>query len=96
MEPEPIKELITRSFMALLEQKPYARQPEVIHEFINALTTVGMVSKDKDDLASLSDSCHYWIDSNTDQQYTWEDYSEDYREELVDKDLGIVRKINLN
>ena len=31
----------------------------------------------------------------TTQQYTWEDYNEDYREDLVDKDLGIVRKINL-
>lgn len=92
MESEPIKELITRSFMELLDQKPYARQPEVVHEFIKALINVGVVPKDTDDLASLADSCHYWLDSNKNTRYPWEDY----REELNDKDLGIVRKINLN
>ena len=36
-----------------------------------------------------------WIVTNYSQEYSWDDYSEDYKEELNDKDLGIVRKINL-
>ena len=98
MESEPIKELLTKSFMEILQQKPYARQPEVVHEFIKALTNVGVVSKDTDDLASLADSCYYWIDSSKEQQYSWDDYyteEKEEKEEIEDKDLGLVRKINL-
>ena len=48
----------------------------------------------------LSDDVHdstKWIVTNYSQQDAWYDYwLEDYKEELNDKDLGIVRKINLN
>lgn len=96
MEPEHIKELLTINFMEILQQNPYASQSQVVHEFIKALSDVGVEPKDKDELESLVDSCHYWIDSIKYQQYICEDCSEVYREELNDKDLGIVRKINLN
>lgn len=48
----------------------------------------------------LSDDVHdstKWIVTNYSQQDAWEDYwLERYWEELNYKDLGIVRKINLN
>ena len=40
-------------------------------------------------------SAHYWLEQNEVQQYTWDDYTET-SEEIEDKDLGLVRKINLN
>ena len=95
MEPEHIKELLTINFMEILQQNPYASQSQVVHEFIKALSDVGVEPKVKNELESLYDSCHYWLDSIKDQHYTWEDCSEVYRVELNDKDLGIVRKINL-
>ena len=51
----------------------------------------------------LSDDVHdstKWIVTNYSQQNAWDDYWEDYKEdeleEIEDKDLGLVRKINLN
>lgn len=46
---------------------------------------------------SINDSATTdWIVTNYSQQDAWEDYwLERYWEELNDKDLGIVRKINL-
>ena len=46
---------------------------------------------------SINDSAlTNWIVTNYSQQDAWDGYwLEDYKEELNDKDLGIVRKINL-
>lgn len=87
MEPESLKELLTNSITETLQQKPYTKQSHEVQEYLKAIATINMVA---DDSASTD-----WIITNYSQEYTWDDYSEDCREELNDKDLGIVRKINL-
>ena len=88
MEPDSIKKQLTINFIRELQQIPYNSQSEVVQEYLKAMTTISSVA---DDSASTD-----WIVTNYSQEYSWDDYSEDYKEELNDKDLGIVRKINLN
>ena len=87
MEPDGLKELLTNNFIRELQQIPYNNQSEVVQEYLKAMATISSVA---DDSASTD-----WIVTNYSQEYSWDDYSEDYKEELNDKDLGIVRKINL-
>ena len=96
MEPDSIKKKkkkkkkkkqLTINFIRELQQIPYNSQSEVVQEYLKAMATISSVS---DDSASTD-----WIVTNYSQEYSWDDYSEDYKEELNDKDLGIVRKINL-
>ena len=87
MEPDSIKEHLTNNFIRELQQIPYSSQSEVVQEYLKAIATISSVA---DDYISTD-----WIVTNYSQEYTWDDYSEDYKEELNDKDLGIVRKINL-
>ena len=87
MEPDSIKRQLTIDFIRELQQIPYSSQSEVVQEYLKAMVTISSVA---DDSASTD-----WIVTNYSQEYTWDDYSEDYKEELNDKDLGIVRKINL-
>ena len=89
MEPDSIKELLSEHIIKVLQQNHYTSQSQVVQEYLNTLATVSMVA---DDNAS---NALYDIVTNGPQQYSWDDYSEDYKEELNDKDLGIVRKINL-
>ena len=64
--------------------------PTKIQEYLKSVTTDNLVA---DDVHALTN----WIVTNYSQQDAWEDYwLERYWEELNDKDLGIVRKINLN
>ena len=83
MEPDSIKEHLTNNFIRELQQIPYSSQSEVVQEYLKAMATMISVA---DDSASTD-----WIIPKQFQQPIWVDY----REELVDKDLGIVRKINL-
>ena len=87
MEPDSVKKQLTINFIRELQQIPYNSQSEVVQEYLKAMATISSVA---DDSASTD-----WIVTNYSQEYTWDDYSEDYKEELNDKDLGIVRKINL-
>ena len=87
MEPDSIKKQLTNNFIRELQQIPYNSQSEVVQEYLKAMATISSVA---DDSASTD-----WIVTNCSQEYSWDDYSEDYKEELNDKDLGIVRKINL-
>ena len=87
MEPDSIKELLTINFIRELQQIPYNSQSEVVQEYLKAMATISSVA---DDSASTD-----WIVTNYSQEYSWDDYLEDYKEELNDKDLGMVRKINL-
>ena len=87
MEPDSIKKQLTINFIRELQQIPYNSQSEVVQEYLKAMATISSVA---DDSASTD-----WIVTNYSQEYSWDDYSEDYKEELNDKDLGIVRKINL-
>ena len=84
MEPDSIKELLTNNFIRELQQIPYSSQSEVVQEYLKAIATISSVA---DDSASTD-----WIVTKQYQQPIWVDY----KEELVDKDLGIVRKIKLN
>ena len=88
MEPDSVKKQLTSNFIRELQQIPYNSQSEVVQEYLKAMATISSVA---DDSASTD-----WIVTNYSQDYSWDDYSEDYKEELNDKDLGIVRKINLN
>ena len=83
MEPDSIKKQLTTNFIRELQQIPYNSQSEVVQEYLKAMATISSVA---DDSASTD-----WIIHKQFQQPIWIDY----REELVDKDLGIVRKINL-
>ena len=83
MEPDSIKEHLTNNFIREIQQIPYSSQSEVVQEYLKAMATMISVA---DDSASTD-----WIIPKQFQQPIWVDY----REELVDKDLGIVRKINL-
>ena len=83
MEPDSIKKQLTINFIRELQQIPYNSQSEVVQEYLKAMATISSVA---DDSASTD-----WVISKQFQQPIWVDY----REELVDKDLGIVRKINL-
>ena len=87
MEPDSIKELLTNNFIRDLQQIPYSSQSEVVQEYLKAMAEFSSVAADH-----LSSN---WIVTNYSQQNAWEGYWEDYKEELNDKDLGIVRKINL-
>ena len=87
MEPDSIKKQLTINFIRELQQIPYNSQSEVVQEYLKAMATISSVA---DDSASTD-----WIVTNYSHEYSWDDYSEDYKEELNDKDLGIVRKINL-
>lgn len=87
MEPDGLKELLTINFIREIQQIPYNSQSEVVQEYLKTMTTISSVA---DDSASTD-----WLVTNYSQDYSWDDYSEDCKEELNDKDLGIVRKINL-
>ena len=88
MEPDSIKKQLTNNFIRELQQIPYNSQSEVVQEYLKAMATISSVAADS---ASTD-----WIVTNYSQQDAWDDYwLERYWEELNDKDLGIVRKINL-
>ena len=84
MEPDSLKELITNNFIRDLQQIPYSSQSEIVQEYLKAMSTISSVTYD--------DIPTDWTVTTQFQQPIWIDY----REELIDKDLGIVRKINLN
>ena len=83
MEPDSIKEILTNNFIRDLQQIPYSSQSEIVQEYLKAMAKFSSIAYDS---ASTN-----WIIPKQVQQSIWVDY----REELVDKDLGIVRKINL-
>ncbi len=88
MEPDSLKEQLTINFIRELQQIPYNSQLEVVQEYHKAMATISSVA---DDSASTD-----WIITKQFQQPIWYDYwLVNYWEELNDKDLGIVRKINL-
>ena len=88
MEPDSIKKQLTINFIRELQQIPYNSQSEVVQEYLKAMATISSVADD-----SVSTD---WIVTNYSQEYSWDDYwLGNFWEEIKDKDLGIVRKINL-
>ena len=91
MEPVTLKEFITNSIIDELQQKSYTAQPQDIQEFLKAMAAISMVAEGKDDLASRYGSL-YMSEYNEVKSYVLKTHIE----EIEDKDLGLVRKINLN
>ena len=83
MEPDSLKELLTKNFLGVLHQNLYTNQADDVHNYLNY---TAVIRKEIDDYIKAE-----WTVTYNDQQSAWEDY----KEELNDKDLGIVRKINL-
>ena len=91
MEPNSLKELLSEHITKVLQQNPYTSQSYEVQAYLKTMATLSMVA---DDSASTD-----WYNQvvKGPQQYTWDDYwLKNYWEEIKDKDLGIVRKINLN
>lgn len=92
MEPDGLEELLTKRFTDVLQQNYYSRHPQVIQEFAKAIAAVGRVTDDKDDLASLYGASFYMSEYIKNNSYVLNTHIKD----IEDKDLGLVRKINLN
>lgn len=92
MEPDGLEELLTKSFTDALQQNRYSRHPQIMQEFAKAIATVGRVTDDKDDLASLYGSSFYISEYIKNSSHVLNTRIK----EIEDKDLGLVRKINLN
>ena len=94
MEPDGLNEL--RYYLTKKLQQKVADSntdeelDECIDDYLNCLATVGSLT------GSGHGSAHYWLEQNEVQEYTWDDYNEEIQDEIEDKDLGLVRKINLN
>lgn len=86
MEPDGLNELKT-----YLYNKYYAIDTSVAKECLEAMNAFNSVTNNKDDIATLYGS--YYVTEFDGSKYNTQ---AGYREEIVDKDLGIVRKINLN
>ena len=57
-----------------------------INDYLDNLAKVDLL------ISSIHDSSSYWLEHNEVDQSIWDDCIE----EIEDKDLGLVRKINLN
>ena len=86
MEPDELNEL--KSYLYNTFQKYDVSDTKLTQAYLEAMSEVGSLT------GSGHGSAHYWLEQNEVQQYTWDDYTE-VSEEIEDKDLGIVRKINL-
>ena len=87
MEPDGLNEL--KSYLYNKFQKYDVSDTKLTQAYLEAISEVGSLT------GSGHGSAHYWLEQNEVQQYTWDDYTE-VSEEIEDKDLGLVRKINLN
>ena len=64
---------------------------KITQEYLQHRSAVGIATRDMDDLAAMYSS-YYKSEFNERKSYVFDTYTE----EIEDKDLGIVRKINLN
>ena len=87
MEPDRLNEL--KSYLYNMFQKYDVSDTRLSQAYLEAISEVGSLT------GSGHGSAHYWLEQNEVQQYTWDDYTE-VSKEIKDKDLGLVRKINLN
>lgn len=90
MEPDGLNEL--KSYLYNKFQKYDDNDAKLTQAYLEAIAAVDMKARNKSEYVTLHGSAYYWLEQNEVQQYTWDDYTE----EIEDKDLGIVRKINLN
>ena len=90
MEPDGLNEL--KTYLSSKIQEYHDNDAKLTQAYLEAMIAVDMEARNKSEFVSQYGSPHYWQEQNEVQQYTWDDYTE----EIEDKDLGIVRKINLN
>ena len=93
MEPEGLNELQSCIYSKI--QKYHDSDTNLTKAYLEVIAAVDMEARNKSEFVSLYASPHFWQEQNEVQQYTWDDYTE-ASEEIEDKDLGLVRKINLN
>ena len=85
MEPDGLNELKAYLYNKFQKYDDSDTNDELVG-YLDSLVKAGSLT------GSGHGSPHYWQEHIEVQQYT----SVDYTEEIEDKDLGIVRKINLN
>ena len=90
MEPDELNELKTYLYNKF--QKYDDNDAKLAQSYLEAIAAVGIEMRNRSEFVSQYGSPHYWQEQIEVQQYTWDDYTE----EIEDKDLGLVRKINLN
>ena len=90
MEPDGLNDLKTHLYNKF--QKYDDNGAKLTRAYLEAMIAVDTEARNKSEFVSQHNSPHFWQEQNEVQQYTWDDYTE----EIEDKDLGIVRKINLN
>ena len=86
MEPDGLSEL-----KSYLYKKYYDNDVKLTQTYLEAISAVDTVARYKDDLATLYGSL-YMSEFNEYRSYVLNNYTE----EIEDKDLGLVRKINFN
>ena len=86
MEPYGLNEL-----KSYLYKKYCDSDTKITQEYLQQLSAVDIATRDVDDLATIYSS-YYASEFNERKSYVLNTYTE----EIEDKDLGIVRKINLN
>ena len=86
MEPDGLNEL-----KSYLYNKYCDSDTKITQEYLQHLSAVGIATKDTDDLAAIYSS-YYISEFNECKSYVFNTYTK----VINDKDLGKVRKINLN
>ena len=90
MEPDGLNELKTYLYNKF--QKYDDNDAKLTQAYLEAMIGVDMEAKNKSEFLSLYASSHYWEEQNEVKSYVLNVCTE----EIEDKDLGLVRKINLN
>ena len=85
MEPDGLNEL-----KSYLYKKYYDRDTKITQQYLEAISEVDISTRDQVDIAAIYSS-YYTSEYNEYKSYVLNVYTE----EIADKDLGIVRKINL-
>ena len=86
MEPDGLNEL-----KSYLYKKYSGSDTKITQEYLQPITAVDIATRDIDDLATIYSS-YYASEFNERKSYVLNTYTK----EIEDKDLGVVRKINLN
>ena len=90
MDPEGLNELQSYIFSKI--QKYHDSDTKLTKSYLEAIAVGDMEAKNKSEFLSLYASSHYWEEQNEVKSYVINICTE----EIEDKDLGLVRKINLN
>lgn len=90
MEPDGLNELKTYLYNKF--QKYDDNDAKLTQAYLEAIAAVDMKARNKSEFVSQYGSPHYWQEQNDVKSYVLNTYTE----EIEDKDLGLVRKINLN